>query len=112
MTTLADGRRASNGFEALKELDTNGDGRITAEDASFARLLVWSDRDGNRQSSPDELTPASARGIVSIELAYSSTEPTCDARGNCEIERSIFHFVDAHGRERVGANVDVHLAVR
>jgi hypothetical protein len=111
MTTLPGGRRAANGFEALRELDTNADGRITAEDAAFARLLVWSDRDGDRRSSPGELVTAAAWGLLSIDLAYS-VEPSCDTRGNCEVERATFRFVDGHGIERVGAVVDVHLAAR
>ena len=40
MTELPDGRRAPNGFAALAALDDDGDGRITARDAAFARLLV------------------------------------------------------------------------
>jgi len=61
--------RATNGFIARRELDENGDGRLTAEDPGFARLLVWADRDANRLSSSNELQTASAREIVSIDLA-------------------------------------------
>jgi hypothetical protein len=36
-TILSDGSKASNGFEALAELDDNHDGKIDASDAAFAR---------------------------------------------------------------------------
>jgi hypothetical protein len=36
-TILSNGQRASNGFEALAELDDNHDGKIDASDAAFAR---------------------------------------------------------------------------
>lgn len=110
MTELSSGGRAKNGFEALAELDENGDGRISAEDSGFAKLVVWKDGDANRLTSPGELEAVSAR-IVSIDLGYVS-ERRCDARGNCEIERSGFRYVDASGVERSGEIVDVHLALR
>ena len=111
MTVLADGRRAPNGFAALRELDDNGDGRITAEDSGFARLLLWSDADGDRRSTADELAPLASRRILSIELD-DGTNPRCDARGNCEVERAPFTWMDASGAVHTGEVIDVHLASR
>jgi hypothetical protein len=109
MTRLSDGRRAANGFAALRELDADGDGRITPADPGFARLLVWSDRDGDRRSFPAEVAPASAWELLSIDLDFTS-DPRCDARANCEVERASFRYRDATGKVRTGAVVDVHLA--
>jgi hypothetical protein len=109
MTALSSGRRAKNGFDALRELDADGDGRITPNDPGFAKLLVWTDRDGDRRSSADELAPASSFELLSIDLDYVSL-PRCDARGNCEVERAAFQYRDASGVVRTGAVVDVHLA--
>jgi hypothetical protein len=111
MTPLPCGRRAVNGFDALRALDTNGDGQITRADADFSRLVVWSDRDGDRRSSPGELATLASLGVVSIDLAYTE-ERRCDVRGNCEVERAKFRFVGSDGAEHVGAIVDVHLAGR
>jgi hypothetical protein len=111
MTVLSGGERATNGFAALRELDTNGDGRITPDDPGFSRLLVWSDRDGDRRSTPDELAPASTFELLSIDLDYV-VDPRCDGRGNCEVERASFRFRDAAGVERTGAVIDVHLAAQ
>lgn len=111
MSILASGRRAPNGFVALRELDANGDGRITPEDPGFARLLVWSDRDGDRRSAPGELAPAAAYELLSIDLDYT-VDARCDAHGNCERERAAFRYRDAAGVVRTGAVIDVHLAAQ
>lgn len=108
-TVLASGARAPNGFVALRELDANGDGRIDASDPAFARLQLWSDRDGDRVSQLGELTGLASRRLLAINLDYTSDTPRCDARGNCEIERAAFRYLDEAGMERAGEIVDVHL---
>jgi hypothetical protein len=110
-TQLSVGELASNGFQALAELDDNGDGRITESDSSFAKLLVWADADANRSSHGSELSSLSQHRIVSIDLAYR-IERSCDARGNCEVEVAQFRYVDENGNMRTGRIVDVHLAHR
>ncbi|KYF66342.1 calcium-binding protein [Sorangium cellulosum] len=106
-TVLSSGARADNGFTALRELDTDGDGRITARDEAWSRLVLWSDSDANRASSAGELEPIASRGLVAIELSYGR-ERRCDGRGNCEVERAAFTFSDG-AVTRTGAVVDVHL---
>ncbi|WP_438009259.1 calcium-binding protein [Sorangium sp. So ce321] len=106
-TVLSSGARADNGFTALRELDTDGDGRITARDEAWSRLVLWSDRDANRASSAGELEPLASRGLVAIELSYGR-ERRCDGRGNCEVERAAFTFADG-ATTRTGAVIDVHL---
>jgi hypothetical protein len=107
-TVLRSGERAANGFAALAELDSNGDGRITPEDAAWSSLRLWSDENGDRVSSTAELSPLSAKRILSIDLGYISAR-SCDARGNCEIERASFRWADEAGVEHTGTIVDVHL---
>ena len=46
-TRLADGSTASHGFEALQALDSNADGQIDQQDAAFAQLNIWQDKDMN-----------------------------------------------------------------
>jgi hypothetical protein len=110
-TLLDGGARATNGFEALAELDSDGDGRITAADAAWSSLRLWSDADGDRVSSAGELSGLGARRLLSIDLGYTSVR-SCDLRGNCEIERATFRFTDESGAERSGVIVDVHLKHR
>jgi hypothetical protein len=108
-TRLANGALADNGFQALRELDTDGDGRITPADPGFAKLSIWSDRDGDRLSSAGEIAPLASRRLLSIDLGYSLAGSRCDLRGNCEIERASFRFADETGAEHTGSIVDVHL---
>jgi hypothetical protein len=107
--TIVNGARAANGFAALAALDANGDGRIDAADPAFAALVLWADRDGDRRSSPDELTPL-ASVIDSISLA-DHVDARCDARGNCEGERAGIRWHDARGAH-AGTVVDVYLPTR
>jgi len=108
-TRLASGRRASNGFVALTELDDNSDGRIDPTDGAFADLVLWSDEDADKRSTWFELQPLSSRGILSIELDYG-IDRQCDDRGNCAVERASFTFIDRGGEIRDGEVVDMHLA--
>ena len=110
-TRLASGRRALNGFEALRELDSNGDGVISSTDDAWSELKAWSDADGDRVGADLELQGLAEFGLQRIELDYR-VDRVCDARGNCEVERAAFVFVDASGRERQGEVVDVHLAAQ
>ena len=107
-TPLARGGLAQHGFEALAELDDNGDGVVDAGDASWPRLLVWSDVDGDGVSEPEEIRPAPELGLVRLDLAFHS-QPLCDRRGNCERERAGFAWRDTAGEVHTGAVVDVHL---
>jgi hypothetical protein len=110
-TPLADGTLADNGFVALAQLDANGDRIIDETDPGFHSLLVWSDRDANRQSSRDELQTLSALGIIALEVDFVA-DRRCDARGNCAVERARFAWTDADGVIHQGAIVDVYPAVR
>lgn len=111
LTRMASGNFAPNGFVALAELDDDGDGQLTDSDGVWAELRAWSDHDGDRASSTDELVPLADLGLTSIDLDYR-IERACDNRGNCEVERARFTFVDAEGIEQTGDVVDVHLRHR
>lgn len=108
-TILGTGGHAKNGFVALAPLDGNGDGLVSAADARFGELLVWRDEDGDKLSSPFELTSLADEGVERIDLGFDDGRE-CDARGNCAGERSRFEFVDRSGTTRVGEVVDVYLS--
>lgn len=69
-TLLATGMKAANGFEALKEFDSNQDGKISSLDNNWNRLKVWKDDDENGYSSADELHSLQSMGIAEIYLGY------------------------------------------
>jgi hypothetical protein len=81
-TRLQSGARAKNGFEALEELDSNGDKLIDIRDAAYSSLQLWFDfnpRDGITQ--PGELLTLSEAGVVSISVEYRTSRHT-DPAGN------------------------------
>lgn len=101
---FGDAGGAKNGFEALAALDDNRDGVIDRADPAFAKLLLWADANGDRASSPAELSPL-AETVTSIPLAHV-IDTRC-TRGNCEGERGTVHW-----RGGTGAVVDVYLRAR
>jgi len=109
-TLLASGDRARNGFAALAALDANGDGVLDARDPMFGRLVLWSDRNGDHRSTPDELRPL-ASVVTAIPLA-STLDPRCNERDDCEGERGTLRYRDAAGAEHTGAVVDVYVRRR
>lgn len=108
-TRLRDGTRARDGFVALRELDSNFDGRIDPADPAFADLVLWSDHDGDRRGDLPELLPVTAAGLVAIHLDVD-LRLECDDRGNCGRERSRFEFRTPAGDLRTGEVIDVYLA--
>lgn len=69
-TPLRSGQRAANGFQALGELDDNGDGVVNASDAAWIALLLWVDRNHDGYSTPDELLPVGASAVTGLETDY------------------------------------------
>ncbi len=69
---LANGTRAKNGFEALAQYDTNGDGVIDAKDDVFDKLKLWVDADGDGVSVTGELKTLKEMGIKAIHLNYNN----------------------------------------
>ena len=61
------------GFTELSTHDSNGDGKIDAQDQTFSDLLLWNDLNGDGVSQAEELTQLSSSEVASINLAYDST---------------------------------------
>lgn len=59
----------TNGFDSLKEIDSNKDGVVDAKDKKFKRLLLWQDKNGDGKTDPGELEPAHKR-VSKISLSY------------------------------------------
>ena len=53
-TRLKNGQYAANGFEALKDLDSNKDGKLNSADAAWNSLRVWKDTDADAETDAGE----------------------------------------------------------
>ncbi|MEE9653247.1 hypothetical protein V4836_03565 [Kluyvera ascorbata] len=78
---LSNGSLAANGYEALQELDTNGDGTLNSRDEAWQQLQVWQDRNGNARVDDGELMSLSEAGIAAIDTDYKNST-WVDKQGN------------------------------
>ena len=76
-----DGKKATSGFDALKDLDSNNDGIISAEDSEFNNIKILKG-DGS-------LISLEEAGIVSINLNSNSVN-TIDENGNILVSQGSF----------------------
>ncbi|PUE10683.1 hypothetical protein B9Z33_11065 [Limnohabitans sp. T6-20] len=72
-TLLADGQKATTGWTALAQHDSNVDGKMDAQDAVFDELKVWQDANGNGLTDAGELRSLKDVGVISINLSHDST---------------------------------------
>lgn len=101
-TFLRNGLKAANGFEALRELDANGDGTVEASDAAFTELRVWQDSDGDGYTSEGELLTLREAGVKSIDVSYTNSS-LIDAQGNAH--KQISSYTSTAGNTHIAADV-------
>ena len=66
------GQKHRNGFEALAQLDLNGDKVLDAKDPAFAKLLLWQDLNSDGVSQKKELRKLAATDVLAIDLQYQN----------------------------------------
>jgi len=101
-TRLASSQKAANGFEALKELDSNADGKIDANDTAFNTLRIWKDANGDGKTDAGELISLSDAGVGSINVAYT-VGAASDANGN--EHRQLGNYTTTTGETRSATDV-------
>ena len=72
-TVLSNGKKAANGFEALKDLDSNSDGVFNASDAAWNEVKVWKDSNQNGLVDNGELITLEQANIKNINLNYQNS---------------------------------------
>jgi hypothetical protein len=92
-TPLGGGRIARNGFEALAQFDSNGDGVVNAADAQWGELQLWQDHDHDGRAAADEITPLSGVGVQSLEVSHQWTGRR-DRYGNAFRWKATVAFAD------------------
>jgi hypothetical protein len=73
-TLLSDGSKASDGFEALAQQDSNGDGKIDASDSVYLKLRVWQDLNQDGVSQDNELKSQEELGVDSLGTNGKKTD--------------------------------------
>ncbi|MDF7675572.1 calcium-binding protein, partial [Neisseriaceae bacterium ESL0693] len=106
-TPLADGSLASNGYAALAEFDSNGDGKVDASDDRFNQLLVWRDLNQDGISQKDELFTLSQLGIQSLNLAHQNSN-TSLGNGNTLAQTGSYTTTDGTSHEMGDVNFEEH----
>ncbi len=57
----------SDGYDAMRSLDDNGDGKLTGRELSG--VAIWRDRNTNGVADPGEVRPVTSWGIVALSCA-------------------------------------------
>ncbi|MCL6707845.1 DUF5801 domain-containing protein [Pseudomonas sp. R2.Fl] len=71
-TPSFNGGSYASGVAALAALDSNGDGRVDAQDEAFSKLSIWIDADNDGVSDAGELSSLADHGVTSISLATTA----------------------------------------
>jgi Ca2+-binding RTX toxin-like protein len=93
-TRKSNGQFAADGFDALKDLDANRDGKIDAADSVFANLRIWRDLNQDGISQANELSTLSANNITGIGI--NSTAVRTDL-GNGNVQTAVGTFTRFNG---------------
>lgn len=94
-TVLANGQKAENGFEALAEYDSNGDGIVDKNDARFSELKLWRDANGDGVVDGGEMMTLDEAGVKSLNVNYQSSSYV-DENGN--EHRQMGQYTQTSGR--------------
>jgi T1SS-143 domain-containing protein len=79
-TPSFNGGNHAGGVAALATLDSNGDGKIDAQDAAYSKLSVWIDANNNGISDSGELSSLLDHHIASISLGVTVVDGQQDGQ--------------------------------
>jgi hypothetical protein len=88
-TILSNGKKATNGFEVLKDYDKNSDGKIDKNDEIYSQLKVWQDKNQNGKVDENELFSLEDLGIESLNTNYVNSN-TIDENKNAHKQLGSF----------------------
>ena len=92
-SVLSNGQKAANGFEALKDLDSNNDGVFNNQDTAWNEVKVWKDSNQNGIVDEGELLTMEQANISGINLDYQ-TGSNEDLSGNAHKQTSTITKTD------------------
>ena len=93
-TLKSNGQLATDGFDALKDLDANKDCKIDSADSVFANLRIWRDLNQDGISQANELTTLAANSITGIGVNSSAVRTDL---GNGNVQTAAGTFTPSNG---------------
>lgn len=103
------GSATESGFDALRALDSNGDGVIDAKDAAYQDLAVWVDANGDGIVQQGELKTLQDLGIASINVAPANGYSTAGDTLNGNEIAAAGSYTTVSGQTRSVAEVDFNV---
>ncbi|VVH64456.1 Alkaline phosphatase (EC, partial [uncultured Gammaproteobacteria bacterium] len=76
-------------FEALKDLDSNNDGKIDNQDTNFNNLKIWQDKNSDGKLDEGELLSLAQAGVKSLNTNYNNSNEV-DANNNAHKQQGSF----------------------
>ncbi|WP_239324785.1 calcium-binding protein [Snodgrassella gandavensis] len=104
-TLLADGSKAANGYAALREFDSNGDGRVDAQDAHFDQLRVWRDLNQDGICQSNELFTLEQVGVKALNLENKNSNTSLN-NGNTLAQIGSYETTDGQTRTMGDVNFE------
>ncbi|EIL0014391.1 hypothetical protein LK554_004616, partial [Salmonella enterica] len=101
-TVLTNGKPATNGYQALMELDDNHDGQLDSNDAVWQQLRVWKDSNSNGRVDAEELLTLEQAGVASVSTGYQNSA-FVDGQGNAHKQTGNITYTD--GTTGISADV-------
>lgn len=92
-SVLSSGEKAANGFEALKDLDSNNDGVFNSQDTAWNEVKVWKDANQNGIVDNGELLTLEQVDVSGINLDYSNLI-SYDGNNNAHRQQGTFIRTD------------------
>ncbi|WP_297895960.1 polymorphic toxin type 44 domain-containing protein [uncultured Campylobacter sp.] len=100
-------RLAKDGYEALKEFDSNNDGLIDNKDDKFKDLKIWQDANSNGISDEGELKSLDELGIASLSLNHNEVNEDLGGGNTLSLKGSYIKTDGtAHSMGDLNFNVD------
>lgn len=97
----------TNGFEALKALDSNADLIIDEKDKDFKNLILWNDKNGDGISQKNEIIKLSDKKIISIDLKFKNVLRSFGERADIK-QTSFFKYKEKSGKIKEGPVHDIY----
>ena len=82
----------ANGFAALAVYDDNADGKINASDQIYSVLRLWTDRNHNGVTDPDELQTLEKLGLKTLSLNYEYSDRVDKFGNEFRYRAKVFDF--------------------